>query len=77
MDEKDIRIPEKLQITMNDYKKHVTDAIYLNTDKFIEDINIGVKDFAKYILREGTPKAKHDFIKYLPISRRLRNKTLI
>ena len=76
-DEKNIRIPEKLKGTMMEYKKLVTDTIFLNSDKYIEDINVGIKDYAKYILKEGTNNAKKDLIEQLPIPRFLHEKELV
>ncbi|MDO8497401.1 MAG: hypothetical protein Q7S61_02545 [bacterium] len=40
--------------------------IYYNTDRLVDDIEIGVKDYVKYIFREGTTKAKRDLIELLP-----------
>lgn len=76
-DEKNIHIPEKLSGAMMEYQKLVKDTIFLNSDKFIDDIEIGVKDYAKYILKEGTNNAKKDLIEQLPIDRFLHNKRLV
>lgn len=76
-DEKNIHIPEKLSGAMMEYQRLVKDTIFLNSDKFIDDIEIGVKDYAKYILKEGTNNAKKDLIEQLPIDRFLHNKRLV
>ena len=76
-DEKNIHIPEKLKGAMMEYQRLVKDTIFLNSDKLIDDIEIGVKDYAKYILKEGTNNAKSDLIKQLPIPKLLHNKSLV
>jgi DNA invertase Pin-like site-specific DNA recombinase len=77
MNEDDISIPEKLKGAMMEYQKLVSDTIYYNSNKFIDDIEVGVKDYAKYILREGTNKAKRDLVFQLPIPKYLHNRELI
>ncbi len=77
MNEDEIKIPEKLKGAMMEYQKLVSDTIYYNTDRLSDDIEIGVKDYAKYILREGTTKAKKDLVELMPIPRFLHNKTLV
>ncbi|NMB84089.1 hypothetical protein GYA28_02260 [Candidatus Roizmanbacteria bacterium] len=77
MNENDIKIPEKLKGTMMEYQKLVSDTIFYNTDRLVDDINVGIKDYAKYILREGTNKAKRDLVKQLPIPKLLHEKNLI
>lgn len=76
-DEKNIHIPEKLKGAMMEYQRLVKDTIFLNSDKLIDDIEIGVKDYAKYILKEETNNAKSDLIKQLPIPKLLHNKSLV
>jgi len=76
-EEKDIKIPEKLKGAMMEYQKLVSDTIYYNTDRLTDDIEIGVKDYAKYILREGTNKAKRDLVEQLPIPKLLHNRQLV
>ena len=76
-DEKNIHIPEKLKGAMMEYQRLVKDTIFLNSDKFIDDIEVGIKDYAKYILKEGTNNAKKDLIEQLPIDRFLHNKRLV
>lgn len=76
-DEKNIHIPEKLKGAMMEYQKLVSDTIYYNTNKHIDDIKVGVKDYAKYILREGTNKAKRDLVEQLPIPKLLHNRDLV
>ena len=60
-----------------EYQRLVKDTIFLNSDKFIDDIEVGIKDYAKYILKEGTNNAKKDLIEQLPIDRFLHNKRLV
>ena len=77
MNENDIKIPEKLKGAMMEYQKLVADTIFYNTDRLVDDIEIGVKDYAKYILREGTNKAKRELVEQLPIPQLLHNKQLV
>lgn len=76
-DEKNIHIPEKLKGTMIEYQKLVTDTIFYNSNKLMDDIDVGVKDYAKYILREGTNKAKRELVEQLPIPKLLHNRQLV
>ncbi len=77
VDETKITIPESLKETMGIYKKLVFDTIYANTDRLEEEIEISLKDYAKYILKDSPPKAKNDLVLLLPIPRKLHNRNLI
>lgn len=70
-------IPERLKEGMSDYKKIAKDTLYFNTDKFDDDIEISNKDYAKYVLMQGSMTAKKDLITTLPIPRRLHNRQLV
>ncbi|MFA5770652.1 MAG: recombinase family protein [Patescibacteria group bacterium] len=76
-DEKNIHIPEKLKGAMMEYQRLVKDTIFLNSDKFIDDIEVGIKDYAKYILKEGTNNAKRELVEQLSIPKLLHDKKLI
>ena len=49
---------------------------YLNTEKLLNDIQVCVNDYAQYILREGSPKAKHDLLQTLSSPKKIHNKIL-
>lgn len=62
---------------MAEYKKQVTEAIYLHTSKFMEDINIGIKEYITYLLKDGSPKAKFDLLQCLDLPTKLHNRFLV
>ncbi|MCL4378582.1 MAG: recombinase family protein, partial [Actinobacteria bacterium] len=72
-----IIIPEKLKEGVTDYKKIVKDTLYFNTNKMDDDIEVTNKDYAKYILNQGSMTAKRELTKSLPIPRRLHKRQLI
>lgn len=77
LDEDQIIIPDKLKEGMEDYKKIARDTLYFNTNKLDEDIELTNKDYAKYIMNQGSMTAKRELVKLLPIPKRLHNRQLI
>lgn len=75
MDVEAISLPGKLKGAMMEYKKLVEDTLRYNTQE-VGDHEIDTKDYIRYILREGTSKAKHDLMELLPIPRYFHERTL-
>lgn len=73
-DEKNIRIPEKLKGAMMEYQKLVSDTIFLHSDRYMDDIEVSVKDYAIYILKTGNNAAKREIVEQLSLPKLLHNK---
>ena len=77
LDEQSIVVPANLLGTMNDYRKIVKDTLFFNTNKLEDYIEVTIKDYAKYIVKEGTLKAKRDLVINLNLPGRLHNRELV
>ena len=77
MEEKNLHIPEKLKGALMEYQKLVKDTLFFKTNISDDDSDVGIKDYAKYILREGTNKAKRELVLQLPIPKLLHNRNFL
>jgi len=76
-DEKDIKIPEKLKGAMMEYQRLVSDTIFLHSDKYLEDIEVSIKDYAIYILKIGNNAAKREIVESLKLPKLLHDKNIV
>lgn len=67
IDEKDLNITEKIEGAIMGYKK-VALGILRQENIEIQDKTLGIKGYAKYVLREGSNTEKSDLIKSLALS---------
>jgi len=60
-----------------EYQRLVKDTLFFKTNTTDDDSDVGIKDYAKYILREGTNKAKRELVLQLPLPKLLHNRNFI
>lgn len=77
LDENSILMPDNLLGRMSEYQRIVKETIFFNSNKLEDEIEVTIKDYAKYIIKEGSMKEKRDLAMNLSIPRRLHNRNLV